>query len=278
MPGPTTVPWTTWGGDLIVLVGLVYLQAAYLLGVGPLRRRFRLAPTFPRGQAATFTAGILVIYVALQSPLHALSEEYLFSAHMTQHLLLTLVAAPLLLLGTPQWLVRPLLRSRLFAAALRFATRPLFAFVIYNVALAFSHLPAFYDTALRLHDLHVAQHQVYLLTALLVWWGVCGPLPEVNRLPYPAQMLLLFGSTLPSFVVGAILTHATEPIYPTYVAAPRIWDWLSPIEDQRLGGLIMWIIGSFYYLIVMGVVFFTWFEREEAKSRARKAALAHQPQ
>lgn len=276
MADPTTIPWLTWTIDLPILVGLIYLEAAYLLGVGPIRRRFDLAPSFPRGQAITFALALIITFLALESPLHELSDKYLFSAHMTQHLILTLVAAPLLLLGIPGWLLRPLLRYRAVAIPLRFLTKPLIAFALYNVVLTFSHLPVFYELALR-HDLiHAIQHQTYIFTALLVWWSVCGPLPEVNRLSYPAQMLLLFFSTFPAFLVGAILTFGDRPIYATYAAAPRVVELLNALDDQRLGGLIMWVIGSVFYLVVMGIVFFTWFEREEERGRRARAELARQ--
>lgn len=276
MSDPTINPWTTWGGDTIVLVGLIYLQVLYLVGVGPVRKRFKLAPKFPTRQAVIFTSAVVLLFLSLQSPLHTLGDGYLFSAHMVQHLMLTLVCAPMLLIGTPSWLVRPLLRVRPAAAVLKMVTNWLPAFLVYNFILVFSHLPALYDFALRNETAHSIQHMAYLGTAILVWWSICGPLPELNRLPPPGQMLLLFGSTLPAFATGAMLAYSVDAVYPTYVAAPRVFDWLSPVEDQRLGGLIMWIIGSLYYLIIMGVVFFSWFNREEEKTHL--AGLGQRPQ
>ena len=113
------------------------MTGAYLLGVGPLRRHFGWAQRVGAGQVTLFLIGVLVIVIALLSPLHDLGDSYLFSAHMVQHLLLTLVAPPLLLMGTPPWLIRPLLTGPRVLRAARFLTLPVVAFVLFNMVFVF---------------------------------------------------------------------------------------------------------------------------------------------
>lgn len=272
--GSQSLPaWLSFSGDLSVYVGLVLLSGAYAAGVGPLRVALGGDRRFPAGRAAAFFGGVFVILLALQSPLHALSEVYLLSAHMVQHMLLVLVAVPLLLLGSPAWLLRPLLRPAPVARVWRVLVQPVVAFTLYSGIFALSHLPLFYDLALRVHDLHVLQHLLYLSTAVLLWWPILSPLPEFPRSSPGAQLLYVFLQTIPAFGVGAIITFSRTVLYPTYAQAPRLFG-LSPLADQELGGLIMWVGGAFYHLFVLTLIFFQWASREEAEYRPSRGNLA----
>jgi putative membrane protein len=227
-----------------------------------------LAPEQPGAltawQAAAFFSGLAIAGLALLSPLHLLGERYLLSAHMVQHLLLTLVVPPLLLLGTPGWMLRPLLRAllrippvRRLAASL---LTPIPAFLLFNLVFAAWHAPNIYDLALWFEPLHALEHVLFIGLALLTWWPVFGCLPEFPRLPHGAQVVYLFFESLPPTVLGAIISLAQVPLYPTYWEAPRVFG-LSPLADQQLGGLIMWIPGALAYFTVLSVVFFLWMER-----------------
>ena len=207
-----------------------------------------------------FFAGILVAALALLSPLHLLGERYLLSAHMVQHLLLTLVVPPLLLLGTPGWMLRPLLRFRLVRRAAGTLLTPVPAFVLFNLVFVAWHAPPIYQLALTSVPAHAVEHGAFLGLALLTWWPVFGPLPEFPRLPYGAQVLYLFFESLPPTLLGAVISLAEVPLYPIYWAAPRLFG-LTPLGDQQLGGLIMWIPGALAYFLVLTVVFFLWLER-----------------
>jgi putative membrane protein len=242
-----------------VLVGLVALEAAYLLAT---RQR-----GVSLGRQAAFLGGVLTLALALLSPLDDLSDHYLFTAHMLQHLLLTLVAAPLLLAGTPGWLLRDLLvRTRLLRAA-RVLRHPVLAFGVFNVIFALAHVPPAYELALANEPVHAAEHLVFLATAVLMWLPVLSPAPDLlPRYPPLGQVLYLFLQTVPSGLVGALLAASGTAVYATYVLAPRVTP-LSPQEDQQLGGLIMWVGTGFYFLIASGVVFFSWASREEAANR-----------
>ena len=260
--------WTHWHGHPNVLIGLAVLEGAYLMGVGPLRERYGLATKSNPRQAATFTAGVLVIFVALLSPIHVLSDGYLFSAHMVQHVLLTLVAPPLLVLGTPDWLIRPLLRpNRAFWLA-RWATHPVIAFVSFSLIFSIWHMPVLYHTSVTNHGVHIFEHLLFVASAVLLWWPITSNMPELPRLSYPMQMLYLFLLSVAQIIVFAPITFSREPLYQWYVNAPRIWD-ISPVVDQQLGAIIMKIGSGAIFMVLIIVAFFKWFSHEEERTAAQ---------
>jgi len=242
--------WDRWNVHVSVVAGLVLLGGlyAYLGGHRSARRH-----------VASFGAALAVLFLALNGPLHNLSDTYLFSAHMAQHLLLTLVFPPLLLYGTPAHVVRPLLRPRWVMAVARVATRPLAAGIIFTAPIVIWHTPALYQAALRHHNLHILQHLVFLTTAVLMWWPVLSPVPELPRAQHLIQMLYLFLLGIPMSVTGALITLSDSVLYPFYVAAPppRVGG-LSPLADQQIGGLLMWVLGGLMLWTVMTVIWFRW--------------------
>jgi len=250
---------------LSVLAGLLAVQALYLACVGPLRNRFADAKPVGLWRQIAFSQGLLVLLLALASPLETLADRYLFSAHMLQHLLVVLAAAPLLLAGTPGWLMRDVLGAP-GVAVMRTARHPILAFGIFNLVFALSHVPSVYELALSNVAVHALQHLIFLATAILMWMPVLSTLPEVARYPDLGQVLYLFLQSVPASLVGALLSGAASAYYATYVTAPRILG-LSPLEDQQIGGLMMWVGTGLYFLLAIGVVFFVWASREEAANR-----------
>ena len=184
---------------------------------------------------------------------------------MVQHLVLTLVVAPLLLAGTPGWmldrLIEPLRRWRLGRTVVRALTRPVPALALYAVALITWHLPGPYNAALEIHGWHIVEHLVLLATAVLAWWPVASASTLAPRLHYGAQILYLFAFGVPMTVVASMITGAERVLYPFYAAAPRLWD-LTPLADQRLGGVIMWVPAALIPLAAFTVVFFRWVAAE----------------
>ena len=258
--------WMAWHGHPSVITGLLLLAGGYLVGVGPLRRHFGWAQGVGLGQVAAFLTGVLVLFVALLSPLHELGENYLFSAHMVQHLLLTLVVPPLLLLGTPPWLLRPLLRSPRVMRVARFLTLPVTAFVLFNVVFVFWHVPSLYDLTLRELGIHILEHVTFLFAGVILWWPVLSPLPELPRAPYIVQMLYLFVQPTIPAILGAIITFSDGVLYSWYAEAPRIWD-ISAHTDQQVGGIVMWIPGGLAFLLTLAVVFLVAASQEESETR-----------
>ena len=213
-------------------------------------------------QRASFFGGLLVLFLSLNGPLHDLSDYYLFSGHMVQHLLLTLVVPPLLIYGVPGGMLRPVLRKPALFALAHWTTRPITCFVVFNLVLTAWHLPPLYNLAMRHHSVHIAQHLMFLSAAVIMWWPYMSPLPELPRLAYPGQMLYSFLMSLPMSIVAVYIAMADHVLYPAYASAPRVWG-LSPLADQQLGGLIMWIPGGLFFYGVMTVVFFKWAQRQE---------------
>ncbi|MGE5802712.1 MAG: cytochrome c oxidase assembly protein [Gemmatimonadota bacterium] len=252
--------WNQWDLHPSVVVGLVLLGGLYVF-LGGLRTA--------RSRVVSFGAALLVLLVALNGPLHNLSDNYLFSAHMAQHLLLTLVFPPLLLYGCPAQVVRPLLRPRWVLAIARIVTRPVAAGLIFTAPIVVWHFPALYEAALRNHNLHILQHLVFLATATLMWWPVLSPVPELPRIPHLLQMLYLFLLGIPMSVTGALITLSDRVLYPFYAAAPRVGA-LSPMQDQQIGGLLMWVLGGLMLWIVMTVIWFrysVWDQRTDAEAK-----------
>ena len=256
-------PWQRWDLHPSVIIGLVLLGGLYVYWGG-------LAA--PRRRVASFVGALAVLGLALNGPLHNLSDFYLFSAHMAQHLVLTLVFPPLLLYGTPAWVVRPLLRPRSVMRFARWATRPLAAGVLFSAPITLWHVPQFYEAALGHHGLHVVQHLVFIATAVIMWWPVLSPVPELPRASYATQLLYLFALGLPMSLAGALITLADRVLYPFYESAPRVWG-LTPAADQQLGGLLMWVVGTIYLWVAATVVWFRWSVREESGDVEREVPL-----
>ncbi len=257
--------WTNWSLDPTVALGTFGLAAGYVVLTSP----SRTGPGRPvgAGQRIAFLAGCLALLLALGPPI----EDWaglLLAGHMLQHVLLTMVAPPLLLLGTPAWVLRPLLRWPLIARAGSALTRPLPALALSSGAFVLWHVPALYDAALRSELLHVVQHQTYLATAFLAWWPLVGPLPEWPRPTPPVQCLYLFGLTLSGSIVGSFLALSKSGLYPYYQNLPRMWG-VDLIRDQQIAGLMMGVGANAVYLLLTAVVFLRWAGQEEAKERAR---------
>ncbi len=161
----------------IALLAIALLQGIYLIGIGPLRERYRLADSIEPRQIATFTAGVVILFFAFTSPIHVLGENFLFSMHMLQHLLVTLIAPPLLILGTPDWLLRPLLRPNWAFRTARILTNPLVAFGTFNMVFALWPIPALYNSSLTIEGVHAFEHMIMIATAMLVWWPLTSMLP-----------------------------------------------------------------------------------------------------
>jgi putative membrane protein len=215
-----------------------------------------------RNQVLAYALGVLAVAAAAMWPVHDLSERYLFSVHMLQHLLLSLVAPGLMLFGTPAWLLRWLLRPRPVRAVARQLTRPFVALVLFNGVIVITHWPAWVDLTLRSELFHLASHTLLFGSALCMWWPVVSPLPEMPSLTYPARMVYLFLQSLVPTVPAAFLTFGSTPLYRAYVEFPRIWGW-DVLTDQRVAGLLMKLLGAAILWAVMTVIFFRWFTQEQ---------------
>ena len=249
---------------LSTVIGIIAYAALYrwraVVGI-------RAGHHLDRGKPAILAIALTVLFFSLNGWLHDLSDSYLFSAHMVQHLVLAFVVAPLLVMATPGWMLRPALRSRLVAATARAITKPFRTFAIFNVVFAGWHLPPLYNLAMAHHWLHIIQHLMFLVASVLMWWPILSPLPELPRLAYPLQMLYLFLMSIPMSIVAVYIAYADTVLYPAYAIAPRVWG-ISPMQDQQIGGLIMWIPCGLYFFSVISVIFFRWQQHNGDESSA----------
>jgi putative membrane protein len=245
----TFEPWVV--ACLILSIGL------YAYGLTRLWKRAERGRERLKRQAASFAAGWLALAVALVSPIDALGSQ-LFSAHMLQHEMMMIVAAPFLVLGRPfgvwVWALAAgwrtstgkVAHTSYVRACWRSITRPLVAWLIHAVVLWVWHAPVFFEAALHSEGIHTLQHLGFLVSALLFWWAVLGD--RTFRPSRGASMLYLFTTMAHTTALGALLTWSSTPWYPSYAGTTGAAG-LSPIEDLQLGGLIMWVPGGLAYVI-----------------------------
>ena len=276
--------WTAWSWDPAVLVGLGVTAVLYARGMRRLRARGGRRVGARRREAAGFWCGWAVLAIALVSPLHPLGEA-LLSGHMAQHELIMVLAAPLLVLGRPfvvtLWGLPPGAR-RVLGAGLgglrhlwRLISRVEVAWVLHAVAVVGWHLPALYQATVDSDLMHSLQHTSFLLTALLFWWSV---LPGATlRSRHAAALMSLFATMVYTGGLGALLTLGRVLWYPTYGEAAPLWG-LTPLEDQQLAGLIMWVPGGASYLLATVWLVVDWLRVSEARvvrlERMRAGAAA----
>jgi putative membrane protein len=240
----------------IIGLGVLYERGASITAAQP-----------SRAQRVSYYGALAIMFFSLNGWLHDLSDDYLFSAHMVQHLMLALVVAPLMIIGTPGALLRPLLSLRGVGAVARWITAPAHCFAIFNIVVAGWHLPPLYNYALAHHPIHIVQHLMFLAASVLMWWPVLSPLPELPRLSFPGQMLYLFLLSIPMAIVSVYIAYSDAVLYPKYASAPRVWG-ITPMNDQLIGGLIMWIPGGLFFYTIISIVFFKWQQRDGVESRA----------
>ncbi len=252
-----------WHLHLDVLVLLLVLVGGYVVALHVLGPRVASdSPPTTRHYFCYFS-GVFALWLGADWPLHELAEGYLYSAHMVQHLLFSFVAPPLLLLGIPKWLLRSALDALRLEGLVRVLTRPIVALALFNVTIAVTHWPALVDASLRSEIVHFLLHVALVSAALLMWWPVVDPLPEMSRLSEPGKMLYLFLQSVLPTVPASFLTFASEPLYRFYETVPRLWG-LDVVTDQRIAGLIMKLGGGLLLWGVITGLFFRWSSKEEA--------------
>lgn len=270
--------WTQWNFDAAVVVPLLLGAWIYARGIHRLWRRSGPGRGIPYGRAAAFVAGMAVLVVALVSPLDAAGEA-LFSLHMVQHLLLILVAPPLLVLGWPDlallWALPARWRpvggglERRFGQSVtghgRTATGPLIIVLLATGVLWAWHIPALYDLAVRNEAVHWAEHATFLLTAVLFWASVLRLRPR-DHAGNGLRILYVFGMALQGSILGALLTFAARPLYSSHAQIAPEWG-LEPLADQQLAGLIMWVPPAVLYVGVTAYLFSRWLAAVEARAR-----------
>lgn len=266
-----------WSFDPTVVVPLVLVAATYLVAVRAVDRAHPANPV-PTIRSVCWLLGLGAIFVALQSPIERF-DTTLFSVHMVQHILLTLIAPPLLALGAPITLilrtVRPETRRRvvlpiLHSVPVRIITFPVVTWVLFALAMWGTHFSPIFDRSLEDPAVHQLEHAFYLVAGCLFWWPVVALDPSPWRMREPARILYTFLQMPQNSFLGLAILSATSPLYAHYATLVRPWG-PTVLDDQVAAGAVMWVVGDLVFLgAILGIVV-GWMRREERETRASDA-------
>lgn len=252
-----------WNPDVMTITIIALI--AYFTLIGPFRDLFQVAAPVPLSQKVLFVTGMLLFYLALGSPLHVIGDRYLFSAHIFQQGLAFMFVPPLLLLGTPQWLLRSLLKWEPVKKFFQFVTRPLTALILFNGLFSLYHFPIIFDAVSTNDLLHNTYHTILFFTAFLMWWPILSPLPEWKRLSELLKMAYIIGNAILLYPACALIIFANSTLYQTYADAPQLISILSTLRDQQLGGILMKVTQEIALGSTLAYIFFQWVRREKLK-------------
>ena len=265
----------TWNPELMMVILLI--GAAYFSLIGPLRHTFAEAKPVSLRQKVSFSIGLLLLYFGMGSPLNV-SGHFLFSAHMVQQSLLYLIMPLLILAGTPAFLFRHLAEIKWVRRLLRFFTHPIPAVLLFNALFSFYHMPAILDLAMNNLAMHNLIHLLLLIAAFFMWMPVLSPIPELQRLSDLQKLAYIFANSVLITPACALIMFAGAPLYETYVNGPSLLCApffsapidkamfavpLAPLEDQRLGGILMKLMQEITYGAVLAYVFASWYRKEK---------------
>jgi putative membrane protein len=239
----------------------VYLLVAFLIGayvysmrvIGP-RAVAEGQPVVTRSNVWCFVGAMVLLFAASTWPIHQIGEDYLYSAHMLQHMMLSYFMPPLVLLATPTWLMRLLVGTGRTWRVVTFMTKPVVAAVVFNAAVMITHIPPVVNASVQSAPLHYSLHLLLVLTAVLMWMPVVGPFHEL-RISDSAKPIYLFLQSVVPTVPAGWLTFAEGVVYKHYNQPVRVWG-ISPTDDQQLAGAIMKIGGSIFLWALVVFYFF----------------------
>jgi len=247
-----------WHVEPALIGGLLFFSWSYCLIVGPFREKMAPGMVFPKKETGWFAASIISFYLAVGSPLDALGENFLFFAHMIQHNVLMYVSPLFLILAIPEKLCDSLFEKRADIETLcRILFHPIVAGLAFTLVFSFWHFGTFYEAAIQNKMLHAAEHLSMFMTSFAMWWPIASPSKKIPPISFGSQILYVLALMLGQTPIFAVLTFSEEVLYDTYFYAERIMD-ISPLEDQRAGGVLMKIANMIVSVGVIGSVFFRW--------------------
>ena len=253
----TSEDWLFWDFHPSIIIGILTLTVLYTLAITKWREKYGWADSIDVPRARVFYFSMVLLWFTLDGPLHHLSDELLFSAHMVQHLMLQLVWAALFVYSIPPWLIRPMVRNPRVRRLAVWLTRPWPAFLIYNGVTWIWHFPPMYNLALEAHEWHIFEHLLFMSTACIFYFPLLSPVEEVPRPAHGAQMVYVFGNMAAMKALGIIISLQDNVLYTYYLKVPRVWG-LTAISDQQIGGLLMWLPGGLLLWGGLGYVFAQW--------------------
>jgi putative membrane protein len=236
----------------LLMIAIIGSYVYAIKVIGP--RVVTNGPVVTRRQIQSFTAGALIMWIASDWPMHDIAEEYLYSVHMLQHMMLSYFVPPLMLLATPKWLFDAVFGSGRGYRAIKFLSRAPVAGLLFNVMVMVAHIPDVVNRSVSNGPLHYSLHILLIVTSLLMWMPVCGP-EKPFRLQYGGMMIFLFLMSVIPTVPAAWLTFAEGSVYKHYDIPVRVWG-LSVTTDQQLAGAVMKSAGSLFLWSIIVVIFF----------------------
>lgn len=263
------VPWQPHTEVWLLVGGLVaaYVYMVKVVGPGAVRSG---QPVVTRGNLAAFAAAMALLWFASDWPLHDIAEDRLYSAHMLQHMVLSYFVPPLALLATPEWLARAIVGHGKVYRVVSTLAKPVVAGIVFNVVVMVTHIPGVVNASPTNSVLHYSLHVLVVVSSLLMWTPVCGPLPEL-RIGPGAKMIYLFVMSIVPTVPAGWLTFAEGVVYKVYADVPSLWGF-TPTEDQQLAGAIMKVGGSiFLWSIVVFLFFGRFMARWEEQNTYRRS-------
>lgn len=280
--GPEQAWWTAWNFDPQYLIPVALMGFLYARGLLRWTERTR---EHSQWRTASYYGGLLLLVLLFESPLDRLGEHH-FSLHMVQHSLVMMGVPPLIYLGAPatpilkglpkgfrRSVVAPFLSSPVTTAVWDFLTKPLVAIALFTMSQWLWHLaPGWYEAALQDDVIHDLQHISFLAVAMIFWWNVIDPKPRRSRISSMGLRIVYFyGGMVPKHVLAAFISFADHVFYPTYETR-QLFLPLSPIDDQRLAGVLMWVpFGEMLNIVVAGVIFYVWWKQSDERTRAEEA-------
>jgi putative membrane protein len=254
-----------WNPGLIVLS--IVLAIAYVTVVGPLRVLFPDSSPVNLKQKVSFFAGLMVFYFSLGSPLHLIAHDFLFSAHMLEQALTYMVMPPLLLMGIPAWLLRPVVKNQLIKKTIIRLTHPLIAALAFPILFSFYHFPLIFDVVNANSPLHTFSHTLLLFAAFIMWWPMTSPLAELNQLSELKKLGCLFANGVLLYPACGMIIFANKILYDTFVGSPQLIPILAPLDDQQLGGIVMKFVQEGVIATAIGIIIYQWFRKENSSQK-----------
>jgi len=265
-----------WNTNPLPSLGLFLAAYIYING---LNRWNHPSHPISQWQRISFFSGLIVIFLALQSPIDPLAEHQ-FSIHQVQHLLLRMIGpllvlsgAPLtpMLRGAPPWflqvVIKPIVRVSVSHQIYGFITNPVLTTLVFIATIYLWQIPAVHDMAVRSDLVHSGMHSTMLISGFMFWWLVIDPKPHRSRLHFALRILYLGLIVIPNTILGASITFSSHLLYEAYQEFPQPLG-LSPLIDQQLGGLILWVVGDMMSILASGIVMILWYKKEQEQTNA----------
>ncbi|HVU36330.1 MAG TPA: cytochrome c oxidase assembly protein [Opitutaceae bacterium] len=273
MPLPSMIDWHNWLNEPILVAGIAFVGVLWAVLAGPCRQRLaqraNVGPVpFPTAAAVKFYASLLILYVAVGTPLNQIAEAYLLSVHMFQHLLVIYPAAILFLLGLPYWMTDPVLAHPAVNGLARFFTRPVVCALVFLIVFGLWHAPWLFNAALDNELIHIVEHVMFFGAAALYWWPLYSRSRILPPRGYATQMLYLLAVVIGMMPIHAYITFSNDIIYPTYATAPRLFPKFTPADDQLLAGVAMQMAIIIMSMIAFTVAFYHWYQALERRHPA----------